>query len=96
MFTEVTRSPVEQGETAVPPLVLTIALAPGDEFAPLRVLSLLARRRCRVRRAAFALCDDGGGPSLRVEVEPPPGRETTVVRWVSALHPVRRVDCEPS
>jgi len=72
--------------------MLTVTMEPDDESAPLRVLSLLARRRCRVRRASFALGDGADGAVMRLELDAPPGRETTVVRWLSALVPVRRVE----
>lgn len=91
-----TRSPVVTEESTASTLALKIVMEPGDESTPLRVLSLLARRRCRVRRAAFALGEGSGGPVLWVELDPPPGRETTVVRWVSALVPVRRVERDVS
>jgi hypothetical protein len=96
VITKIDKLPVEREETAVSPLVLNLVLAPGDDSAPLRVLSLLTRRRCRVRRAAFAIGDGSDGPVMRVEVDSPPGREATVVRWVSALIPVRRVEREQS
>lgn len=96
MITNLEKSPVQSGCSDGSPLVLTVLMDPGDDSAPLRVLSLLARRRCRVQRASFVL--DGGpdGPVLEVELDPPAGRETTVVRWVSALVPVRRVERQPS
>lgn len=84
--------PGKTGRSAAPPLVLDIALIPGDHAAPLRVLSLLARRRCRLQRAAFTLSAESGGPQLRVELAAPAGREATVVRWVAGLVSVRRVD----
>ena len=74
--------------------MLNVELDPGDASAPLRVLSLLARRQCRVRRAAFALADGSQGATMRVELEAPPRREATVERWVGGLVSVRRVDRE--
>ena len=79
-----------------PPLVLNVELDPGDASAPLRVLSLLARRQCRVRRAAFALAHGSQGSTMRVELEPPPRGEAAVERWVRGLISVVGVDRESS
>jgi hypothetical protein len=84
--------PVRPGETLDSCLVLDIALAAGDDAAALRVLSLLARRRCRLRRASLALAPAVDRPHLQVELTVPRGREATVVRWVAGLISVRRVD----
>lgn len=86
--------PVRPGQTTTQRLVLDVALAPGDETAALRVLSLLARRRCRLHRASFMLEPGAGDSGLRLELAAPPGREATVVRWIAGLvsvHGVERV-----
>jgi hypothetical protein len=86
------KSAAKPGSSAGSPLVLTVLMEPGDDSAPLRVLSLLARRRCRVRRASFALGGGREGPVMRLELDPPAGREATVLRWISAIVPVRQVE----
>jgi hypothetical protein len=85
--------PVGRGKTGSP-LVLNIVLEPGDDAAPLRVLSLLARRRCRILRAAFAMAEPPALPELRLEITTPAGREATVERWVAGLVAVREVTRE--
>lgn len=57
----------------------------------LRVLTLLARRRCSVLRAAFAPDPDTGCDLLRIELNSPRHLDRNIVAWVSALVPVRAV-----
>jgi hypothetical protein len=89
-------SPVVTEDLTNRPLVLNLELDPGDASAPLRVLSLLARRQCRVRRAAFALADGSEGATMRVELEPPPRGDVAVERWVLGLISVLSVGRESS
>ena len=96
MTCRVENSPVVTRDLTNRPLVLNVELDPGDALAPLRVLSLLARRQCRVRQAAFTLADGPEGSTMRVELEPPPRGEAAVERWVRGLISVRGVDRESS
>jgi hypothetical protein len=80
-----TDSPAVTEDLTNRPLVLDVELDPGDASAPLRVLSLLARRQCRILRAAFALAEGPEPATMRVELEPPPRGEAAVERWVRSL-----------
>lgn len=88
--------PVNTGDSATERVILNVELEAGDASAPLRVLSLLARRRCLVRSAAFALADGAEQSTLRVELEPTARGAATIERWVSNLISVRGVTREPS
>jgi hypothetical protein len=61
----------------------------------LRVLVLLARRRCSVLRAAFVPAQDSGSVSdlLTVEVDAPNHLRRNVVAWISSLVAVLEVHC---
>ena len=73
------------------PLALTIELDGSDDGALLRVLSLLARRRCGVLRAAFAPDPVSDLNLLHLELATPGALDANVVAWVSALVPVRSI-----
>jgi hypothetical protein len=75
------------------PLALTLELDAGDETALLRVLSLLARRRCGVLRAAFDPDPAASHSLLKLELDTPGELEQNVIAWLSALVPVRAVRC---
>lgn len=70
---------------------LLIELDPVDTSAMLRVLTLLARRRCSVLRATFAPDPHRGCDVLELELDAPRRLERNVIAWVSALLPVRAV-----
>lgn len=70
------------------PLALLVELDPASDNAMLRVLALLARRRCNVLRVAFAPDPDTGCDLLRVELDAPRHLDRNLVAWVSALVPV--------
>ncbi|MDE3133584.1 MAG: hypothetical protein KGL15_05930 [Acidobacteriota bacterium] len=72
-------------------LALLIELDPLDTSAMLRVLTLLARRRCGVLRATFAPDPDQGCDLLELELDAPRRLERNVMAWLSALMPVRAV-----
>ncbi len=91
-----TYPPREHGRFYPASLVLEIVLAADDDAAPLRVLSLLARRRCRLQEAAFTRAPGHDRARLRVSLATPPGREATVERWLEALVSVRSVERLPS
>lgn len=82
---DLTRSP--QSST----FALRIELDPLDTSAMLRVLTLLARRRCGVLRATFAPDPHRGCDVLKLELDAPRRLERNVIAWVSALMPVRAV-----
>lgn len=73
------------------PFALLIELDPVDTSAMLRVLTLLARRRCGVLRATFAPDPHRGCDVLKLELDAPRRLERNVIAWVSALMPVRAV-----
>jgi len=73
------------------PLALVVELDPADDAALLRVLSLLARRRCAVVRAAFAPEPSATCHLLSLELRPPGELRQNVVAWISGLVPVRAV-----
>ena len=77
------------------PLALIVELDPAAENAMLRVLVLLARRRCSVLRAAFVPAQDSGSASdlLKVELDTPSHLRRNVVAWISALVAVVEVHC---
>lgn len=68
-----------------------VELDPAEDNAVLRVLTLLARRRCSVTRAAFAPDPHGGFDLLRLELDAPRNLDCNLIAWVSALVPVRSV-----
>lgn len=70
---------------------LLIELDRVDTNAMLRVLTLLARRRCAVLRATFAPDPHRGCDVLDLELDVPRQLERNVIAWVSALMPVRAV-----
>jgi hypothetical protein len=75
------------------PLALLVELDPAADNAMLRVLTLLARRRCSVLRAAFVPDPELGCDLLRVELDAPRHLDRNLVAWVSALVPVLAVHC---
>jgi hypothetical protein len=75
------------------PLALRVELDPTADNAMLRVLTLLARRRCNVLRAAFVPDPDAGCDLLSVELDAPRHLDRNLVAWVSALVPVLGVRC---
>lgn len=72
-------------------LALVVELDGDDDTALLRVLSLLARRRCRVHSATFAPEPARGGAELRLELDVPERLGPNLIAWVSALVAVRSV-----
>jgi hypothetical protein len=81
-------SPTVVPPQAADPLALLVELDPAADNAMLRVLTLLARRRCNVLRAAFDPDPDAGCDLLRVELDAPRHLDRNLVAWVSALVPV--------
>lgn len=70
-------------------VTLVVELDPAAENALLRVLTLLARRRCTVTRADFRHDLEAACDVLSVDVDAPPHMERNIAAWVSALVPVR-------
>jgi len=69
-------------------LRLLVELDPAAENAMLRVLTVLARRRCTVAAVAYVHDPEAKCDLLRVEVDTPRPVEPNVVAWISALVPV--------
>lgn len=84
------RTHADQPATAC---AIVVELDADDDTALLRVFSLLARRRCRVLRMAFAPETVAGCATLRLELNVPAGLTRNVLAWVSALVPVRSARC---
>ena len=72
--------------------MLRIELDPADQTGLLRVLSILARRRCVVVRAAFAPDERTDANLLQIELDAPLDLGSNVMAWLAALLPVRSVE----
>ena len=88
----------EQSHDSVPwratgRLALVVELDRTDDTAMLRVLTLLARRRCSVTHVAFAPDPDAGCDRMRVDLDAPRHLDRNLIAWVSTLVPVLSVRC---